>query len=274
MDAPDTYKILMQKLAGLMERMPRQTALALAAELTTRVNLKIINPTSSPPHRYANEVEQEIAGALPHHLMNRATLTLPWDAFRMAHNDPSQNDNPEDFAPRLVCSLPDSMESSMRVVSSNTGIWSGTILDALASLMGYAKEEIILINPYWSVQGVEALVRRVVRPDFSGVTVTVLTQPRRDHAPEALEALHNFSAMLNARDARCSLLSPPASEHRTPLLHAKALVADRQDAYLGSANFTGSGMDSSVELGIRFGGALARQLHDWLFALSHQLQEW
>ena len=83
-----------------------------------------------------------------------------------------------------------------------------------------------------------------------------------------------FLAALAQKGARCKVLAPSPCVKPTPLLHAKVVVADRSHAYLGSANLTGGGMDFSVELGIAFGGTLARQLADWLTALGHGLAPW
>ena len=83
-----------------------------------------------------------------------------------------------------------------------------------------------------------------------------------------------FVSTLETMGATCRVLAPAPAIKPTPLLHAKTVVADRNHAYLGSANLTGNGMDFSVEIGIAFRGVLARQLADWIAALEPALEDW
>jgi phosphatidylserine/phosphatidylglycerophosphate/cardiolipin synthase-like enzyme len=74
--------------------------------------------------------------------------------------------------------------------------------------------------------------------------------------------------------AICKVLTPSKNLKPIPLLHAKAIVADRSTGYMGSANLTGNGMDLSVELGMAFDGPLARQLASWMISLGDALVDW
>jgi phosphatidylserine/phosphatidylglycerophosphate/cardiolipin synthase-like enzyme len=49
--------------------------------------------------------------------------------------------------------------------------------------------------------------------------------------------------------------------------HAKFCLADSEHAYIGSANFTGPGLGSQLEMGILVHGSLAQQVRDvWRLA--------
>ena len=50
-------------------------------------------------------------------------------------------------------------------------------------------------------------------------------------------------------------------------LHAKAVVVDRRDLLVTSANLTGHGVSGNLELGARLSGRPARQAHDHVIGL-------
>lgn len=50
-------------------------------------------------------------------------------------------------------------------------------------------------------------------------------------------------------------------------LHAKAVVVDRRDLLVTSANFTGHGVSGNLELGVRLVGQPAQQAHDHVMSL-------
>lgn len=78
------------------------------------------------------------------------------------------------------------------------------------------------------------------------------------------ESAKNRSALLAAWDATVKkpkiLTWKPQSEHPYTKLHAKALIVDRLDLLVGSANFTFHGLGSNLELGLRVRGGAAREV--------------
>jgi phosphatidylserine/phosphatidylglycerophosphate/cardiolipin synthase-like enzyme len=52
----------------------------------------------------------------------------------------------------------------------------------------------------------------------------------------------------------------PLAENAATLMHAKAIVADRRVALVGSANFTAGGLRSNLEVGVRVTGAVAADI--------------
>ena len=92
-------------------------------------------------------------------------------------------------------------------------------------------------------------------------------------AVEERRCVQKLTDEMKSRGAQCTVITPAYAGSNTPLLHAKALVADHKHAYLGSANITGNGMDFSLELGLEFEGALAQQLGKWLTSLAQQMHE-
>lgn len=242
----DTYNTIVERLTELMTALPAAEAASLAENLTASINGRISAYAirRAPAPRQGSSAA--VTKALPEHLMNFATLDAPWAAYRRAHGANRGEYKGEAEAVRLVCSVPESLAHVARPTNS-ASLWSGSLLDALGLVFTNAKEEVLIINPYWSLLGVQALLRRITCQSYAGVRVLVMTQSR-------------------------SRLEPAPGVKPTPLSHAKAIISDCNHGYLGSANLTGSGMDFSVEVGIVFRSVLARQLASqswlWQFELS------
>lgn len=277
MSTGNLHDILLNRVAFMMRRLSESDARTLTAAMTSRINDVLSGNSYDHTQQYIPETlefEKEIAEAIPIHLMNVATLAIPWKAFALAHHTPYATFNGQEQSMELLCSIPSVLEPAMRETLSSTGIWPGSILDCLAAVLSSAREEIVMISPYWSDAGVESIFRRITDHRFAGLRVVILTLPEAHHKSEALQALHNFRRRMVESGANCEIFSFPISHQWTPLLHAKSLVADSLHAYVGSANLTGNGMDASVEIGLSFHGAKAAHLRDWMMALSLQLEVW
>lgn len=268
----DTYTALLAQMTAMMAELSPGEAAALAESVTARINRRI-GGTSTSNHASEDGAPAQAVRVLPDHLMNFATLSLPWEAYRHAHGARSGVLAGETVSTRLICSLPEPLAGLVRSAGC-TPSWSGSLLDALSLVLNEARQEVVMMNPYWSALGVEALIRRITRESFAGVQVTIMTQPREKLDQAMIQGIELFLAALAEKGARYKVLAPSLRVRPTPLLHAKVVVADRSHAYLGSANLTGGGMDFSVELGIEFSGTLARQLADWLTALGQGLAPW
>lgn len=266
----DTYTVLLAQMTAVMAELPRGEAAALAESFTARINRRIGETSTFRPSHGDGGAPARAARVLPDHLMNFATLSLPWEAYRHAHGARSGVLAAAEASTRLICSVPEPLAGIVRSAGC-TPSWSGSLLDALGLVLNGAREEVVMMNPYWSAPGVEALLRRITRESFAGVQVTVMTQSREKFDQAMSHGIDLFLAALTDKGARCRVLAPSTRVRPMPLLHAKVVVADRNQAYL---SLTGSGMDFSVELGIAFDGVLARQLADWLTALGQGLAPW
>lgn len=271
----DTYNTIVGRLTELMTDLPAAQAALLAEDLTARINSRIgacaLGQVSGVDP--GEGCSGALAKGLPAHLMNFATLGAPWDAYRRAHGLRSAELPSEAAAPRLICSVPDSMAHVARP-TDGTSLWSGSLLDALGLVLNNAKAEVMIMNPYWSLLGVESLLRRITRQSYAGVHILIMTQPRSRLVPAMRDGIDLFVSTLETMGATCQVLAPALAIKPLPLLHGKTVVADRNYGYLGSANLTGNGMDFSVEIGMAFSGILARQLADWMAALKPALHDW
>lgn len=272
MSKGNVYSLLVDRIAALMAGMPKQEAKNLASILTRIIDATIAGNYSLDIAASMLPVafEGAILRALPVHMMNAATLSVPWNAFHQAHGGTAYEPQSLEF----VCSVPAAVEMLMRESSINTGIWPGSILDCMANALASARREVIIISPYWSILGVETLFRRLPGSALGGVNLVILTLPESHHKQEGRDALRYFKLRAENCGAACDIRSFAILGDWTPLLHAKALVADSTYGYMGSANLTGNGMDSSIEIGIAFTGVKANELRQWLYALSRHLVAW
>ena len=90
-----------------------------------------------------------------------------------------------------------------------------------------------------------------------GVTVRVIAPLCDENANTA----YNIPAltMLNQGGAQAHAMPSPASSE-TPYMHAKMIVADRQQAYVGSVNLSVASMTNARELGILFSDTATIQM--------------
>ncbi len=113
---------------------------------------------------------------------------------------------------------------------------------------------------------IEAVTRAATR----GVVVTAILH----REPSNFGALTENWPPYAKRPALFTWPERPSDEMAK--LHAKVVVADREDALVTSANLTYHGFEANIELGIRVTGAPAAQVEDHFHALirSRQLVQW
>lgn len=151
---------------------------------------------------------------------------------------------------------------------------TGAVIEEMISAVREAGE--ILLVGYSLTVGKDSTMEKVVR---------LLEKATRRRARVSLvlhreDSAANRSALLDAWDPTVKrpriLTWKPGPEHPYTKLHAKALVVDRLDLLVGSANFTFHGLTSNLELGLRVRGGAAREVaerFDFLEA-SGTLESW
>src|SRR5471032_2113650 len=81
MAADPAYCAMLGQLAAMMASMERSDAAQLAAGLTNRVNLRMLDPSALIGATFSDAIERLVQAVLPEALMNYATLGLPWTPF-------------------------------------------------------------------------------------------------------------------------------------------------------------------------------------------------
>ena len=91
---------------------------------------------------------------------------------------------------------------------------------------------------------------------------------------EDREALSFFIDKMRSSGALVQRLSPRPTNGMAPFVHAKLIIADSLRAYVGSAYFTNSGLDYSLEAGVMAEGEIANAFALWVNAVETPCGAW
>lgn len=142
-----------------------------------------------------------------------------------------------------------------------------TTVGALIEILAGASRRVILSAPF--IQQDRGLSDRrlamAIRGCLArGVEVDVMS------TAAGLKAL-DLETIEDGVATKLQMFRPAANVANSRVLgsHAKFCVSDREQAYIGSANFTGPGIDGQLEVGVLLRGLVARQLTEfWMYSLS------
>ncbi|WP_247457995.1 phospholipase D-like domain-containing protein [Bradyrhizobium sp. 2] len=138
--------------------------------------------------------------------------------------------------------------------------------DAFFNLARGAKQELIILSPFMDPQGAELMVElfSLCRPEVRRV---LISRPLAE--PQCGNAFNPRSAdfrRLNVSVIEYALPSSLPSGRET--FHAKVVLADDSEFYVGSSNFMGSALERSFECGVFVRGETAKQMRSVLLALQ------
>jgi len=253
---------LAEYMRGLRDVEARQ----LAHELTLQVSESITRTGQSSGNVAIN------LPCFPSEVWNHLTVGVPWEAYGQAHGLLGQDVMISSV--RALFSAPAAFDDILNVTSSNNGLWGGSLLVALGRLLGGAKHELILFSPYWRTEGVRSLLAAAGRSSYRTVQVKVFTQPACRMSNKDREGITAFVDILRQSKAEVKILAPRVVDGALPFIHAKLMIADGVRAYVGSANFTSSGLDHGVESGVLLEGDTAQSFAFWAEALEGQCAAW
>ena len=150
----------------------------------------------------------------------------------------------------LTVSVPDEFEDR-----------SAELMARLTRFVRNAESELLVVTPFFTRFGVDAFVDYLAQATNRGVSVTVLTRDVADGDDNAEHVQRIHKTVTDGGDVRNLHLFEYSSDHGN--LHAKALIADRERAYVGSANFTNYSLRSSIEIGLIVQGPVVNDLADF-----------
>ncbi|NMG17474.1 hypothetical protein GPA24_18415 [Aromatoleum bremense] len=203
---------------------------------------------------------------------NVFTVGVPWEAFGNAHG--GLNNSGVASAVKALCSAPAHMDAQLAAQAGASGLWGGSLLVALGKILGGVSHDLIIFSPYWRTHGVQSLLAAAGRKSYPGVNVLVFTQPRCRMKSGDEEGLAFFIDMMKAGGASVLVMVPSAHDGLTPILHAKLIIADGKTGYVGSANFTQSGLDHGLEAGVLAEGEIANAFSGWSKAIAAACEPW
>lgn len=173
----------------------------------------------------------------------------------------------------LVFTVPAFLASAFdRFTSSTPGVRAERTATVVTAVAASARSSLTIAAPYLATVAVDALAPHAARVLDAGGVVTVVTRALSPRSPEPAHS--NIAAVQALRDVasgRPGRLRVSSWEEEGLGVHLKAVVADDADAYLGSANLTGSGQLGHAEAGVRLPIRLARPLAGWLSLLADAL---
>lgn len=150
----------------------------------------------------------------------------------------------------LTISVPDAFEDR-----------SAELMARLIRFVRNADTDLLVVTPFFTRFGVDTFVDHLAEATNRGVHVTVLTRDAAgggDNAEHVHRIYETISETGNSRNLR---LCEYNSEHGN--LHAKALVADGREAYVGSANFTNYSLQNAIEMGLMVRGSVVEEITDF-----------
>jgi phosphatidylserine/phosphatidylglycerophosphate/cardiolipin synthase-like enzyme len=208
----------------------------------------------------------------PSEVWNVHTLAVPWEAFHAAHGSGQRVDVLSSV--KALCSTPVQLDTILAEQAAKSGLWGGSLLVSLGKILEAAQSSLVILSPYWRVDGVRSLLSTASRDNYAGVKVKVITQAACFMKADDRDALRLFISCMRDSGASVQALSPRDIGGLIPFLHAKLIVADSNKAYVGSANFTSSGFDHGIEVGVVLEGEVASAFALWASALEVACEPW
>jgi PLD-like domain len=137
--------------------------------------------------------------------------------------------------------------------------------DAFFNLARGAKQELVILSPFLDPQGVELLLElfTLCRPE---VRRLLISRPLAEaQCGDAFNPRAADFRRLNVSVIEYALPSSLPSGRET--FHAKVVLADDSEFYVGSSNFMGSALERSFECGVFIRGETAKQMRSVLLAV-------
>jgi len=136
------------------------------------------------------------------------------------------------------------------------------------ALCSAATSELILVAPYLSSAGLESLRAPIARSAQRGAWIRLVTGDLDRRNGPNQKALRTLVTGIDGQMIKRRLRVLTATEKLPALIHAKLILADQKQGYLGSANLSQSALDRNFELGVALSPAQVKSLHALLALLE------
>jgi len=134
------------------------------------------------------------------------------------------------------------------------------LLTGVLDIIKNASSHVWIVSPFLSAEAFERLRPALLSAVDQGSSISLVTR-YLTYGGEEGEFNREFTH--NLLDSPCGSnvrLYEYINDESWSTFHAKVVATDQQEAYLGTANITGQGFLSNLELGVRFERAAAREL--------------
>jgi phosphatidylserine/phosphatidylglycerophosphate/cardiolipin synthase-like enzyme len=256
--------LLVFGLAQHLRGMSEPDARIMAHELTLLVSAEVarLPATSSSPR----------LPCFPREAWNELTVGVPWEAYSYAYG--ALKGEATGSGVKALCSAPAHLDPLLAGQAVSSGLWGGSLLVALGEILEGVHLDLTIFSPYWRIDGVRSMLSTAGRKNYKGVKVRVFTQPAAWMKTDDRDGLSFFVETMRAAGAEVRVFAPATVDGITPFLHAKLVIADAAIAYVGSANFTSSGLDHGLEAGVLVEGEAANAFARWAGAIEAACEPW
>ena len=151
---------------------------------------------------------------------------------------------------------PDQVNTILNVPDKTDFDVNSTITGSLIDLLASTSRSAVVLNPFYTKVGFELLKEALLAVPKRGATLTLVTRDicqgtgqNRNYTLQLINSLQSTD-----HQHQLKIYEFNEEQHETATFHAKAVIVDRERAYLGSANMTESSLRNSIELGAVISG--------------------
>lgn len=144
---------------------------------------------------------------------------------------------------------------------------SADLMARLTRLVQNAESELLVVTPFFTRFGVDIFVNHLARATDRGVLVTILTRDASGDG-DNVEYINTIRETI-AESGTLSNLRVYEYDSEFGRLHAKALVADEDKAYVGSANLTTYSLQEAIEIGLIVQGPVVQDLAEFFTTVQN-----
>jgi len=157
---------------------------------------------------------------------------------------------------QATISEPDQVNTILNVPEKTDFDGDSTIIGSLVDLLAGASRSAVVLNPFYTQVGFELLQEALLAVPKRGASLTLVTRDVCQGTGENRNYISQLISNLESVDRahQLTVYEFNKDRHDTATFHAKAVIVDRQRAYIGSANITEGSLRSAIELGAVLSG--------------------
>lgn len=145
---------------------------------------------------------------------------------------------------------------------------------AFHSMVRAAQRRVVVMTPFFDNTGA-AWLQELLSYVSSGVERTLILRSLEDRARKDYPfGFDSISLWLKAQGVRVFSYSIPRTDGGRETFHAKAVLCDRNSAYLGSSNVTAASLEHSMEMGVVLEGRAAAGVAEVVDAVLAAATPW
>ena len=254
-------------LVSIFKGLTDNEARLLAQDLTDSLNNAIALRTRKL-HLAHPFLESKISDIIKKIPIQPMSLSIAWRAFSKSRQLSEVELFQQSGLKSILATVPNEYAKKLPVPNQFASPYAGSLVKHLADLINNCQKDLLVVTPYWSRQGVEILKKRIDNNLRKTSKALLLTPANMDD--ENYVGCQSFKSLLNDLGFDVMHRVPkPMSDGVTPMVHAKVLIADKNLAYVGSANLSQNGLSHSIEVGVSLEGGAAFHLYSWFENISN-----